>query len=210
MSDTRNINITDSIARVISIIFHPVLMPLYGLAILFTAPTFLEYLPATVKKLLLLIVLVNNVLVPIALMPIFRNRNIISSYNLEERTERIIPLVTTTILYGASSFIIYRYQIPSLIKYFIYSASVLIMVVTILNFRWKLSIHAAGAGALIAVVIVLGIKMLTPLTGYLVGAVVIAGLVLASRLRLNSHTPAQVWTGLLTGFAGLILPLMLF
>lgn len=210
MNDTGSINITDTIARVISIVFHPVLMPLYGLAMLFTAPTFLEYLPPTVKKLLMLIVLVNNVLVPIALMPFFRNRNIISSYNMEERKERIIPLITTSVLYSISSFIIFRYQLPSLIKYFFYSASVLVIVVTILNFRWKISIHAAGAGALIAVVIVLGIKMLTPLPGYLVSTILIAGLVLASRLRLNSHTPAQAWAGFLTGFVGLILPLMLF
>ncbi len=210
MDNARWINISNTAARVISILFHPLLMPLYGLGILFTAPTFLAYLPDAVKKLLLLIVLVNNVLVPLALMPFFRNRNIISSYNLEVRSERIIPLLTILILYGASSFIVFRYQIPSLIKYFVYSASILVMVVTIINFRWKISIHATGAGALIALVIVLGGKMFTPLTGYLICTVLIAGFVLASRLRLNSHSPCQVWAGLLTGFTGLLLPMLLF
>ena len=84
-------NIPDGLAKIITIVFHPLLMPLYGLLILFSAPTFLGYLPLPVKRILFIIVLVNNVLIPLTLLPFFRYRNVITSYRIEERSERIIP-----------------------------------------------------------------------------------------------------------------------
>ena len=52
--------------------------------------------------------------------------------------------------------------------------------------------------------------MLTSLDWYLISAVIIGGLVLSSRLKLNLHSPQQVWIGLATGFLGLILFMYLF
>jgi hypothetical protein len=48
-----------SLAKIIAIIFHPLLMPVYGMAIIFIAPTLLGYLPFNVKKLLIFIMLVD-------------------------------------------------------------------------------------------------------------------------------------------------------
>jgi hypothetical protein len=78
-----------------------------------------------------------------------------------------------------------------------------------INFWWKISIHAVGAGALLATIYALSMKMYTPLTWYLVTVILASGLVLSSRLRLNSHNPAQVWLGFLTGFIGISLFILL-
>jgi hypothetical protein len=174
-------------------------MPLYGLIILLSAPTFLGYLPGEIKKILIIVVLVNNVLIPLALLPLYRIRNLISSYSIEDRRERIIPLLTASILYCTTSVIVFNYQIPFFLKSFIFATSVLSIVVSMVNFWWKISIHAVGAGALTATVLVLSMKMYTPLTSYLISVILAGGLVLSSRLRLNSHNPAQVWLGFLTG-----------
>jgi len=210
MSTETSNNIADTLAKFIAIVFHPLLMPLYGLLILFSAPTFLGYLPFTIKRILFIIVLINNVLIPLTLLPFFRYRNVISSYKIEERTERIIPLLTTSILYSATSFIVFRFQVPFLIKSFFLATSILAVVVTFINFWWKISIHAVGAGALTAVVFVLSIKLYTPLTWYLTGIILAGGLVLSSRLRLNSHNPSQVWLGYFTGLFALGLFIALF
>ncbi len=92
MSTSSSTQIPDKLARIISLVFHPVFMPLYGLIILLSAPTFLGYLPVEIKKILIIVVLVNNVLIPLALLPLYRLRNLISSYSIEDRRERIIPL----------------------------------------------------------------------------------------------------------------------
>ena len=195
----------DKFAKIITIIFHPLLMPLYGMTIIFAAPTLFGYLPFNLMKLLFLIILVNNVLLPISLMPFFIQRKIISSYSINDRKERNIPLIITTLLYGTTSYIIFRFPIPVFLKTFIFSTAFLSFVVTLINFKWKISLHSVGSGALIALVLILSVKMLTPLQWYLTGAFVAAGLTLSSRLKLNIHNPQQVWVGLLTGFFGLTL-----
>jgi hypothetical protein len=197
--DTQN-DIAQTIAKIIAYIFHPLLMPVYGMAVIFSAPTLFGYLPFNVKKLLFLILLVNNVLLPLSMLPFFIQKKIISSWSLSERSERNIPLIITTVLYGATSFIIFRFPIPVFLKSFVFSALLLSAIVTVVNFWWKISLHSVGAGALIGLVLILSLKMLTPLEWYLISAIVTAGLVLSSRLKLNLHTPMQVWTGLFTGF----------
>ena len=198
------------LARIITVVFHPLLMPVYGMAIIFTAPTLLGYLPFNIKKLLLLIMLVNNVLLPLSLMPFFYNRNIITSWSMSDRKERNIPLIIITVLYCTTSYIILRFPIPLFLKAFVFSAAFLSLTVTFINFWWKISLHSVGAGAIIGLVLVLSLRMLTPLDWYLISAIIAGGLILSSRLQLNLHSPRQVWIGLSTGFFGLTLFMMLF
>jgi hypothetical protein len=197
-------------AKIISIAFHPLLMPLYGLTIIFTAPTLFGYLPFNVKKLLFLIMLINNILLPLSLIPFFIHRGIVSSWSLSERKERNIPLLLTTVLYGTTSYIIFKFPIPLFLKSFIFATAFLSLLVTIINLVWKISLHSVGSGALIALVLILSFKMIAPLQWYLISAVVIAGLNLSSRLNLDQHNPLQVWIGLLTGFCGLTFFMTIF
>jgi hypothetical protein len=197
-------------AHIISIIFHPLFMPLYAMAIIFSAPTLFGYLPFAVKRLLLLIMLINNVLLPLSLLPFFRYRNIISSWTMSKREERTIPLVIATILYLTTSFIIFRFPLPLFLKSFLYAFAFISLIVTIINFWWKISLHSVGAGALMALVLILSFKMYTSLLLYLIPVILVSGLILSSRLILNLHTPRQVWLGFLTGFLGLTFFMMFF
>jgi len=210
MNTAKTENILDALAKIISVAFNPLFVPLYGLGLIFSAPTLFGYLPSSVKKNIFLIVLINNVLIPLVLMPYFRFRNIISSYHVDNRKERIIPLLTTSLLYFITSLIVFRFQIPLFLKSFIFAATFLIISVSMINFWWKISLHSVGAGALTGIVIVLSLKSYTPLTWYLIPVILASGLVLSSRLRLNSHNPLQVWIGFLTGLFSLILFLLAF
>lgn len=200
----------DRLARIVSIVFHPLLMPVYGMAIIFSAPTLFGYLPFNVKRLLILILLINNVLLPLSLLPFFIQRNIISSWTITERKERNYPLIITTVLYCITSYLIFRFPVPVFLKTYIFAATFISLIVTVINFWWKISLHSVGAGALISLVLLLSLKMLTPLEWYLIPAVLIAGLILSSRLKLNLHSPQQVWIGLFTGFFGLSLFMLFF
>ncbi len=209
--ETNKINyFPDAFARSVSAVFHPLFIPVYGLAIIFMAPTLMGYLPVEIKKILLLIVLVNNVMVPALMMPFFRHRNIITTWTIDDRKERTIPLVLTTLLYAISFYIVSRFQVPFFIQSFFISAFLISLAATIINFWWKISVHSVGAGAIIALVLTLSRRMDTSLMWYLVPAVIIAGLILTSRLKLNSHSPGQVWAGLLAGFTGLMLFMQIY
>jgi hypothetical protein len=200
----------DSLAKITSVVFHPLFMPLYGMMIVFSAPTLFGYLPFPVKRLLFLIILTNNVVLPVSLMPFFKYRKIITSWSIGDRRERIIPLIITTLLYASTTFIIHRFPVPVFIKSFIIAAFFLSLTVTVITFWWKISIHSVGAGALIGLVLILSFRMYTPLVWYLVSTVVAGGMLLSSRLSLNTHNPQQVWVGFVTGLAGLFLVMFIF
>jgi hypothetical protein len=197
-------------AKIISAVFHPLFIPVYGMLIIFFAPTLFGYLPFAVKKLLLLIVLINNVFLPLSILPFFRYHNVISSWTVKERKERNIPLLLTTLLYLITSYIIIKFQIPAFLKSFFIAIFFVSLVITIINFWWKISIHSAGAGALLSLIIILSFKMYTSLEWYLVLVIIIAGLVMSSRLKLNYHNSQQVWIGFLTGFLGLAIFMGMF
>jgi hypothetical protein len=209
MSKEKTNHHLDTAAKIISVVFHPILGTLYGLVIIFSVPDLFRYLPFAVKNILLFIVLVNNVLIPLSLMPYYRYRNIISSWTIENRKERYIPLIVTSIFYSVTSIIVFRFQIPFFLKSFLFASSFLAITLTIINFMWKISIHSAGTGALTALVFILALRIYSPIPLYLISILLAGGLVLTSRLRLNSHNPSQVWLGFLTGFTGLML-FMLF
>jgi hypothetical protein len=210
MSADEKTDLPDSLAKIFSIVFHPLLMFVYGLAIIFSAPTLFGYLPVEIKKLMFLIILVNNVFLPVSLLPFFMHRGIISSWTVSERKERTVPLILTTLLYGVTSYIIFRYQIPLFLKSYIFSAFFLSLIVTVINLWWKISLHSVGAGALLGIVLILSLRTHTSLMEYLILAIITGGLVLSSRLKLNYHNPQQVWLGFLTGFLGLVLFMILF
>ena len=96
-------------------------------------------------------------------------------------------------------YIVMRFHIPLFIKSFIITAAMLAIALTLINFWYKISIHSAGAGALLALVVVLSIKMQTPLTGFIIATFLSSGLIMTARLWLDSHTPGEVWSGFLLG-----------
>jgi len=210
MEKTRTENIITLIAKTVSVVFHPLFMPIYGIIIIFSAPTLFGYLPGSIKKLIILIVLINNVLLPLSLMPYLRYRNYISSWTIENRSERMIPMFIASILYAATSYIIIRYPVPVFIKTFILGIFIISLLLTALNMWWKISLHSAAAGAMAALVLVLSFKMNSPLLWPLILVIVSAGLVLSSRLKLNAHSPAEIWSGFFLGYFGLGLLMWFF
>jgi hypothetical protein len=210
MNNSRSAEFSDILARIISAIFHPFLIPVYGLVIIFMAPTLYNYLPFNVKKLVILIVLVNNVLLPLSLIPFFIHNNLIKSWFIIDRKDRMIPLIISSILYVVTTYIIFRFRVPYFLKSFFLAVTFISITATLVNFWWKISLHSIGAGVILALVLILSFKMYTPLLWYLIPAILAGGLILSSRLQLDLHNPGQVWSGFLTGFIGFTFIVMLF
>ncbi len=202
-------NLKSLLAKVVTVVFHPLFMPVYGLILIFITPTLYYYLPSEVKRILILILIVNNILLPVALIPFFRYRKIINSWTMGSRGDRIIPLIAVSVFYSFTSFMMMRFSIPVLIKAYFFSVSLLSLSILAINFFYKISIHSAGAGALTGLVTMLWIVMGVNLGWFLILVIIISGLVMTSRLMLNTHNPAQVYSGYLTGLA-VVVVVMLF
>lgn len=198
------------LSRVLSVILHPVFMPLYGLLLIFNAPTFLVHLPYNIKRVIFLLAMVNMTVVPIAMLPLLRYRNLISTYSMESSRERVFPLTLGVLLYAVTTVIFYSYQIPVLIKSFMLAATVTSLILLVTTFWWKISIHSAGLGGLLATVMALSIRMGANLELLWIGLMLISALVMMSRLYLRVHSPAQVYTGFLAGFVTFLIIMVIF
>ena len=207
MTKSNKIKFADKAAKIISILFHPLFIPLYGMIIILSAPTLFGYLPASVKRILLTIVGINNLIIPMLFLPYFKYRGIIKSWQMESKEERVLPLVITNLFYLVSLYIFWKFHLPFFIKSFVLAAAVVSTLVTIINFWWKISVHSVGAGSMVALVIILSLSMHSPLILLLLGTILIAGLVLSARLWLNSHNQYEIWAGFFLGlfFTGMTL-----
>lgn len=199
----------DLLSTVLSLIFHPVFIPVYGLLIIFYSPTFMVHLPAQLKRIMFLLAAINMTVIPLAMMPLLKYRNIISSYHMDARSERIFPLALASMMYIVTTIIFYSYQIPLIIKSFMLAAAITSVMILLTTFFWKISVHAAGMGALLATAVVLSLRMRTDLSVVLIPLLLISGMVISARLYLSSHRPAQVYTGFLLAFVTVFLVMMI-
>jgi hypothetical protein len=197
-------------AKTLSVILHPLLIPVYGLLVIFTAPTMFFYLPFKIKEILFFILLINNVLIPVSLLPFLRFRYYMNPGIVNARKERLIPLLALSVLYGITSFIMSGLHVPIFLKVYSYSITFLAVALFLVNLRWRISLFSAGAGFLTALVIVLSLKMSSGLPWFMVSALLLSGLILSARLRLNAHSPLEVYLGYISGLTVLISFMFIF
>ncbi|MDT8400844.1 MAG: phosphatase PAP2 family protein [Bacteroidales bacterium] len=211
LSDNKSLKLA---SQVLSVIFFPGFLPIYGLLLIFNAPTLFSYELAarygSLKGIILLLAFVNMTVVPVAFMPLLKYRNIISSYSMNTRTDRVIPMAIGALMYIVTAVIFYSFRIPDLIKSFILASTVLAILILLITLKWKISIHSAGLGSLLAAIMALSVRMYTSLTGLWLVIILCSGLVMAARLYLNSHKPSQVYAGFALGFIVMWLIMVVF
>lgn len=125
------------------------------------------------------------------------------------RRERIVPFIFISLMYSFVAFVFF-YKLPfssSFNKLMAVSAA-LVVVATVITLFYKVSVHSLGWGGFLGIILPL-ITFSPSLLFPAATAVVIAGLVISSRLLLNVHTPREtfigVLAGLITGYGGMIL-----
>ncbi len=197
-----------TLANIISILFHPMFMPTYGILILFNSGTFLTYLPFEYKRLIFIIVLVNTAILPMCLAPLYLYQKIISTIHMSSNRERIIPLLVSTLLFYFAYYLLNRLNIPHLIKSYILASAVAAFIAFLISFKWKISVHMMGIGGLFGAVLVISSRLMADLKFYWITIIIIAGFTGFARLRLDSHNPLQVYVGFgigLISVAGVLL-----
>ncbi len=187
-------------AHILSFLFHPLFVTFYGLLILFHSSLYISYLPPSMKKWIYIIVGVNTAIVPLSITPIYLYRKIISSVQMESSNERIIPLIINAFLFYLTYYLLSRYNTPDVIRVYILAGAVCIFMAIVISWKWKISLHMIGIGALTGAVLSIAFRYRINLNLYFIVLIFISGLLGASRLQLNAHNPGQIYSGYLLGF----------
>lgn len=189
-----------SSARIISILFHPLIIPTIGILLLFNSGTYLHFLTYPEKRIIFILVILSTFVLPITFTPFYLFQKIIKNIEMESSKERIIPYLITGILYLFSFYLVQRINVPSVISRFILFSAFTIFILLLTSFKWKISAHMTAIGGLAGAILGIALKMNVNLDLYFIGTIITSGLLGYARLKLNAHKPFEIYTGWLMGF----------
>lgn len=186
------------IARMVSALFTPFSIPFLAFLVLFLF-SYLSIMPIQYKLIVLGIVYCFTIMIPVLTIFIFKKINGFSAQELGERKKRYMPFFLTIISYVFCLLMMNRLNIPWYMSGIILSALIVMMICIIVNLKWKLSEHMAGAGAVIG-----GLVAFSALFGYnpvwwLCLFILVAGMLGTVRIILGHHTLGEVMGGFAVG-----------
>lgn len=188
------------IAKFISYILHPVLMPAYSLLLLFNLKSFFNFELEFKSKLILLgFVLITTVVFPLLIVLLMKRQGFIQSYAMETRQERRFPYLITAIFYFLTYNMFRQMHLPDMYIFSMMGATSLLVIVVIVNLWWKISTHMVGLGGVFGLITGLSLKLGIDMIFIIASIMLVSGIVGYARLKSGSHKPAEIYSGFLTG-----------
>lgn len=188
-----------------SIVFVPLLMPLYGTLFAMWANPY-AFSDPHVNELTLIRIAVLTFGFPAFTIFLLIRLKFVNTVNVYDRQERIIPYITSGFFYIWATVVFFKEGFNTQLTYILLGSTIALFVDFLINILViKVSMHTTGAGGLIALVLVLFPYLMVNAFPVLLGAVLIAGCVGTARLALKAHSEREVYLGYLTGFFSFML-----
>ncbi len=211
------------IAHAISYVFHPLFVMTYiMLLIAWINPYLFGVYHPTNSRIVALIMMVfaYTFLIPACTSVMMKYLGFIESLEMQDRKERIGPLIVCMVCYFMMSYMFYRNaEIPNACTIFMVGSSIALSVAFFINLFSKISLHALGMGGLLGMVVITmiyfsygtftiaGFSM--SMNALLMLVIILSGLVGTSRLLLEAHEPMDLYGGFFIGFGTQFLALSL-
>jgi hypothetical protein len=192
------------LSKILSTFFHPVFMPLFGLVVIFNSGIYESGLPVGYIKFLYIIVFLCNVLLPLSIIPVLIYIKQIQNLEINERSERIIPLFFASMCFYIGYYIVSVHSQSILVNLFMLSTTAVVVVVLLVSLFWKISIHMAGIGGITGLIIILSYVYRADILILLCVVILISGILASARLASSSHSLLQVIAGYLLGLLGVL------
>jgi len=197
------------IARMISYLFHPLLMPCYILIILLNLDSIASLsVPLTYKLTLTGVVLLMTVILPLLFTWLLMKVQYITSIFITTKEERVYPILSIAIFYYATYYLLKEVHISAIFSYYMLGATLVAILALIINFYRKISLHMLGIGSFTGLFLGLSLNFGINFTTEIITGILLAGVIGYSRLKPNAHQPSDVYSGFLTG--AVVLALLLF
>jgi hypothetical protein len=184
-----------------SYLFHPLLLIVWvSLYLLYVNDTIFLGLDSFDRLKVFLRIISTSVFLPLITVLLLKGLGFINSIQLHTQKERIIPYVACITFFFWSYYVARQLQDPYPLKAFLLTLFISASAALIINNYFKVSMHAMGAGSLLAFFILLlfngKIESGLPITL----AVLVAGIICTSRFIAGRHHAFDIGFGFFTGF----------
>ncbi|HVZ55744.1 MAG TPA: phosphatase PAP2 family protein [Chitinophagaceae bacterium] len=194
-------------ARIISVLFHPLFVPVYVIAFLvYIEPYLYNGFSRWDKTVVILQAVVMYSFFPLVTVLLLKAVRFIDSVFLHTQRDRVIPYVACGIWYFWAWYV--RHNLPDTPNELIYFSLGIFLAGSaglIANIFMKVSMHAMAMGVAAAFLVLLALHQDIRFTLYVSVAILATGLVCTGRLICSDHSPREIYTGLAIGVVSLLL-----
>ncbi len=189
------------ISQFFAYLLHPLFMPLWSIFLLFNLPIYHNFkFPPAYFIGVYICVFFNLVLIPLSMAFYLKRQGIIQSLRMETVEERVYPYALSSIFYLITLVLLSQIQFP--IEYLLIfgaaSATVLILFLMALG-KYKVSAHMAGIGGICGILYSVNHFFALNTIPLFALALLLAGVLAATRLHLKAHQMNEVILGFSIG-----------
>jgi hypothetical protein len=189
------------LAHALSILLHPLLMPVLTLGLAFTLDPHLSYFIEPRSQLVILAMVgMMTVVFPLLSIALLWRSGLVSGVTLPLREERTAPYVMTLFYHGMAYYLLRRSELDPATFSLVFGGMVALLATLLINLRWKISAHMVGIGGLLGALSSLLVQHGTIAPLELAPFILVAGALGTARLLVSDHTPAQIYAGGAVGF----------
>lgn len=191
----------DNVSHILSWILVPIIMPVFGILFIFRLSV-LDVIPSNLQTAVTFVIAGINFFAPMLLIFLLKLLGVVQDVGLNGQKERMVPYIITALCYGGSAWFVASRGAPVWVAMFFCGGVVAALVNMTINFKWKISAHAAAIAGIIALLIRMqrDVAVEPRLFAWLIITVGAAGLLGSARVWLGRHTVWQVLAGYVVGF----------
>lgn len=208
------------IARIVSIVFHPLLMLTYMLLLMLVVnPYMFGYQRVVDGDALILMVFLSSVFIPLVAILVMKGLGWLSSFEMPQKQERIGPYIVSAVLYLSLYLHLAKTKsFPVLLLVCVLGTVIALFAGFFFNNFRKVSMHGTAVGGLLVMTGLLYARFSTdwflmsvPFMGdyhiqtvsLLYVVILIAGIVCTSRMLVGKHTAGEIYTGCIIGMVSM-------
>lgn len=182
-------------------------IPTYGMLIYFLALRSVINYPTPLIIIGLAGTLIFTCLLPLSVVLVMIRRGNLTDIYIRVAKQRTMPYIYSTVCYGFWAYFCSQVMhLPRFIVLTAVGATVVLLIVLLINRTWKISAHLTALGGLFGGMMSFSLSTGISATGSLIGCSVAALLLMFARVYDESHTPLQVVCGYLLGTMATFLP----
>jgi len=189
------------IAQLISVFFHPMLMPTYALVLFLNIDYFISFSYSTeIKVYFIAFIFIMTFVIPALLMFVLKKLQVIETLQMNHRQERMVPLIMMSVVYYITYYSLNKIGVLNVYNLFLLGITAVTLFAMVINLYTKISLHMIAMGGIAGVM--LGLLLIYPLDlrWVLYLLFLLSGIVAYARLTVSDHTMRQVYNGFMLGF----------
>ena len=197
------------LSRLVSIILHPIFMPLVALRLTLDSLPCIE-LTSQDLSYIYGTVICCAIILPLLSIFFLIKKGMVGSLEMSNHKERSLPLFITVLWMSLGFYILTHTLIFSyLLKAELFGAILIIIFAAIISKFWKISLHLLGIGGVVGIFIALQL-MKGGVLHVLLIFLLLSGILGVARIKQKAHNQTQVSAGFLLGMSVELITLLLY